>query len=67
VTVIDELSGLSSGSRETRTVNGIIEASLKQEQQVLAGDTLHSGCALEIISELSFKDEIDALDLLLFA
>jgi hypothetical protein len=45
----------------------VIETPLKQEQQVLTRYSLHARSAFEVVTELSFKDEIDALDLLLFA
>ncbi len=67
VSVIDKLTSLSPRGRETSAIDGIIQTALEEEQQVLTRDPLHARCPLEIITELSFEDEIDALDLLLFA
>ena len=39
----------------------------EKRQEVLARDALHAGGLLEIVAELAFEDEVDALDLLLLA
>ena len=67
VAMVDELPGLPARGRETCAVSRIVQAPLKQEQQVFTRDSLHAGSAFKIVSELSFKNEIDAFDLLLLA
>jgi len=67
VAVIHQLSSLSPRSGKPRAVNRIIQTTLEQKQQVFTCDSLHAGSAFEIVTELSFKDEINALNLLLLA
>ena len=67
VSVIHELARLSTRSRKAGSVNGIIESTLQEEQQVFACYAFHSRRPLEIISELTFEDKIDAFDFLLLA
>ena len=67
MTVINELPRLTTRSREPSPVNGIIQTTLKEEQQVLTRYSLHSRRAFEVITELTLEDEIDALDFLLLA
>src|SRR5215831_13249346 len=65
--MINELPGLSARRRKTRAISCVIQAALEQKQKILARDSLLPGRALEIVSKLSFENEIDAFDLLLFA
>ncbi len=65
--MVDELSCLPARGGKACAVNRVIQSPLKQEQQVLAGDSLHAGSAFEVVSKLPFKNEIDAFDLLLLA
>jgi hypothetical protein len=67
VTVVHELTRLPARSGKSCAVDCVIETPLEQEKEVFTRDPLHAGSALEIVSELSFKDEVDALNLLLFA
>ena len=65
VAMVDQLPCLPARGRKTCAVNRIVQAPLKQEQQVLTCNSLHARSAFKIVSELSFKNEIDAFDLLL--
>lgn len=67
VSVIHELPSLTARSRETGTVNDIVQSTLKHEQKVLAGDALLMQGFFEVISKLLFENEVNALYLLLFA
>src|SRR5690606_35397678 len=67
MSVIDDLPCLPARGRKSRAINDVVEATLKHEQKVLAGNPFLTQCLLEIISELLLEDEIDALYFLLFA
>src|SRR5215217_705091 len=67
VPVVDELARLAPRGGEARAVDRVVEAALQQAQEVLARDTLHARRALEVVAELPFEHEVDALDLLLLA
>jgi hypothetical protein len=58
---------LTAGSGKTCAIDCVIEAALQQEQKVLAGDALHTRSPLEVVTKLSFKNEVDAFDFLLLA
>jgi hypothetical protein len=64
VSVIDKLPGLSTRSREAGTVDDIVQATFEHEQKILARDTFLTTRLFEIVSELFFKNEVDAFDLL---
>ncbi len=65
--MVYQLARLSARGGKTCTVNRIVQPTFEQEQKVFAGNPLHARSALEIVTELSFKDEVDAFDLLLLA
>src|SRR5215212_1912537 len=67
VPVVDELARLAPRGGEARAVDRVVEPALKQAQEVLARDALHARRALEVVTELPFEHEVDALDLLLLA
>src|SRR5262249_3682391 len=54
-------------SRESRAIHAVIESALKQKQKVLTRDSFLPCGPLEVISKLSFENEVDALNLLFFA
>src|SRR5918998_1506135 len=45
----------------------VVQPALQQEQKVLARDALLARGLLEVVAELAFEDEVNALDLLLLA
>jgi hypothetical protein len=65
--MVDQLSRLPARSRKTSTVNCIIQATLKQEQQVLTCDSLHASGPFKVVAKLAFENEINPFDLLLLA
>src|SRR5687768_3508185 len=67
VPVVDELARLAPRGGEARAVDRVVEPALEQAEQVLARDALHPRRALEVVAELPFEHEVDALDLLLLA
>src|SRR5215211_537886 len=67
VPVVDELARLAPRGGEARAVDRVVEPALQQAQEVLARDALHARRPLEVVAELPFEDEVDALDLLLLA
>ncbi len=67
MTVTDELAGLTPRHRESEAVHHVVETALQLLEQHLAGDALGAGGALEVVAELAFLGEVDALGLLLLA
>src|SRR5262249_18699830 len=67
VPVVHKLTSLTTRSRESRAIHAVIEPALKQKQKVLTRDSFLPCGPLEVISKLSFENEVDALNLLLFA
>src|SRR5271165_4542368 len=67
VAVTDELPGLTPRHRESEAVDDVVEPALQLLEQHLAGDALGAGGAFEIVAELLFLGEVDALRLLLLA
>ena len=65
--VVYELAGLPARRGKASSIHRIIQAPFEQKQEILARDALHAGRTFEVVSELSFEDEVDALDLLLLA
>ena len=52
---------------EAQAVDDVVETALELLQQDLAGDALGAAGLLEVVAELAFQHEVDALGLLLFA
>ena len=67
MSVIDELTSLAARGRETRAVNDVVQPSLKHEQEVLARNAFLVKGFFEIVAELLFENEVNALYFLLFA
>ena len=67
VTVQHELTCSSTGGSDTQTVNDVVETSLEQLQEHLTGNTLHAGCLVEEVAELTLKDTVGVLCFLFFA
>src|SRR5205807_8007312 len=67
VTVADELSRLRARGRQPEAVDDVVEPSLQQLQQRLAGDAPRPLGRLEVAPELILQHAVDALDLLLLA
>src|SRR5437763_2694257 len=65
VPVANYLTRLASRSCKTHAVGDVIEATLKLLQEEFAGDTRLAGGSFEVVAELLFQREIDALGLLL--
>src|SRR5205085_8587876 len=65
VTMADELPRLRARHGVAQTVNDVVEATLKQGKQVLAGDAFGAHGALKIEPELALQHAVDAFDLLL--
>lgn len=66
VAVIDQLPGLSAGSRKTRAVDRVVQPALQQKEKIFARNTLLPRGFFEIIAELFLQYEVNALDLLFF-
>jgi hypothetical protein len=67
VTVIDKLPRLSTGSGKAGSISRIIQATLEEKKQVFARDSFHPGSALEVVTKLTFEDEINSFNLLFLA
>src|SRR5271166_2012586 len=65
VTMADELAGLTARHREPEAVHHVVETALQLLKQHLAGNALGTGGTLEVVAELAFLGEVDALCLLL--
>src|SRR5271165_7206286 len=67
VTVADKLAGLTARDGEPEAVYHVVETALQLLEQHLAGNALGAGGTLEVVAELAFLGEVNALGLLLFA
>ncbi len=67
VTVTHELAGLPARDSKTEAIHHVVETTLQLLKQHLAGHTLGACGALEVVAELLFLGEVDALRLLLLA
>src|SRR5690606_17017766 len=65
--VRDQLAGRGTGHREAHPVDHVVQARLKELQQVLTRVALLGGRLLVEVAELAFQQAVDALDLLLLA
>ena len=61
----DHLTGLFARIREAKAEHHVINAALKQPQQILAGNALHRLCFLIISTELLLQHTVDELCFLL--
>src|SRR5688572_20761929 len=66
VAMINKLPSLTARSRETRTVDDIIQPTLEHKQQILAGNAFLAQRLVEIIAELLFEDKVNPFYLLFF-
>src|SRR5215510_13635958 len=67
VAVGHHLPALSPGGGEAEAMDDVVEAHLKQPQEVLAGHALLALGPVEVLPELALEHAIDALGLLLLA
>src|ERR1700722_6858898 len=65
--VTNNLSRLRERTREAEAIHHVVEATLEQYEQVLAGDSVHPFRLGEVLRELPLHHPVDALDLLLLA
>src|SRR5688500_2572222 len=65
--VRDELAGLGAGRREAHAVNDVVEASLEEAQQVLAGGSRAARGLRVVVAELALEHAVHAAQLLLLA
>ena len=65
--MIHKLTRLASRGREAGPIDGIVQASFKKREQGHARYAFELTRPFKVISELSFENEVDALDLLLLA
>src|SRR5262249_39138973 len=65
--VPDELACLRSGSRQSESINHVVQAPLEELEQRFTRDAARTLCRLEIVTELILEHPVDALDLLLLA
>src|SRR5687767_6049970 len=67
VTVPDQLACRLSARRESEAVDHVVQSTLQRRQQVMSGDARKRGDMLERVSELLFRNPVNAFDLLLLA
>jgi hypothetical protein len=67
VTVCNDLTSLTARRSETQTVDDVVETSLKENQQLCTGYSLLASGAGERIVELTLKESVRTLYLLLLA
>ena len=67
VPVTHQLARLAPGNAEAKTVDDIVEAAFELLEQLFAGHTFRSSSILEVVAELAFLGEVNALGFLLFA
>src|SRR6056297_298958 len=65
--VAHQLARLRPGGGKAHPVGDVVQATLEQLQQVLAGGALLLGGALVVVVELAFQDSVHAAQLLLLA
>src|SRR5690349_24885997 len=64
VSVTNQLTSLAPGDRKPKPIHHVIQAPLELFQQFRAGYTFCARGFLEVVAELLFQGEIDALGLL---
>src|SRR6267378_8599853 len=67
VSVIDQLARLPARGGEAGAISSVVQAPLQKEQKVLTSDPLLSRSALEVVAKLTFENEVDPFNFLLFA
>src|SRR5690349_7108431 len=67
VSVTNKLASLAARNREAQAIDHVVEATLELFEQLRAGYALGARGLLEIVAELFFQREVDALGLLLLA
>jgi hypothetical protein len=67
VSVTDQLSRLAAGDTEAQPKDDVVETPFERFQQLRTRDTLRTDRVLEVIPELAFLGEVDALGFLFFA
>jgi hypothetical protein len=63
--MVNDLSSLATGRTEAKSVNNVIKSSLKENEELSSCYTLGRSRALEGIVELSLKETVGPLNLLL--
>src|SRR5260370_24745530 len=67
VSVSGRLAARQPRRRKAGTIRRVVETTFQQKQKILAGNSFLPGRALKIVAKLTFENEIDAFDFLLFA
>src|SRR5262249_51247596 len=67
VSVTNQLASLTARNREAKAIDDVVQTTLELLQQLCAGNALGARGFLEVIAELLFQREVDALSLLLLA
>src|SRR5262245_44067443 len=67
VTVPGELARLGVIGGESHPVDDVVQPALEQDEQVVAGHSLHAQGLVVVTTELALGNPVDALDLLLLA
>jgi hypothetical protein len=62
-----KLARLTTGHGKTQTEDHIVQAALKQREEVLTGHTFLAGSLLEVVSKLRLEQIVDAFDTLFLA
>jgi hypothetical protein len=63
--MVDDLSSLTTGRTEAKSVNNVIKTSLKEDEKLGSRNTLCRSSALKGIMELGLKKAVGPLNLLL--
>ena len=61
-----ELTGCGTGGGDAQTVNDVVQTAFEKLEKDLTGDTLHRGCFLEEVAELTLQNTVGVFGLLLF-
>ena len=67
VAVTHQLARLAASNGKAHAVHNVVQTALQLLQQQFAGNALALGGLFEVVAELAFEREVDALRLLLFA
>ncbi len=61
-----ELTGGGAGGGDAKAVNDVVETAFEKLQKDFTGDTLHRGCFLEEVAELTLQHTVGVFGFLLF-
>ena len=65
--MVDKLSCLRTGNTDTHSVDYVVKPSFQKGEHIFTGDALHSVGTFIVISELTFLNAVNTLNLLLFS